>query len=133
MTLQDDKIKSIIPSSYRKLAKFELKKQGENLNQINFDEKFRSQECNFRIKGENEFNTMRLSKLLTKLRNGIAHQNIIPKNEGGKWEGVIIWNNNNGVMDFAMEFSAQELKDFSIEIATRYKQVLNPEQKNSGI
>lgn len=63
--------------------------------------------------------------LLNKIRNGIAHQNIMPTSESENWNGIRIWNyNSNGLKDFAIQFDVDELKDFSLEVANRYLESL---------
>jgi hypothetical protein len=58
---------------------------------------------------------------LTKLRNAIAHQHVIAKDNEGKWVGVRMWNENEGgLIDFEIEFTIAELKDFAIYIADIY-------------
>jgi hypothetical protein len=58
---------------------------------------------------------------LTKLRNAIAHQNIEPINEEGKWTGVKMWNKTNGgIKDFEIELTNDELKELALNIAERY-------------
>lgn len=58
---------------------------------------------------------------IEKIRNGIAHQNIEPINESGKWVGVKIWNENkSGNKDFEIDFTVEELKKFALKIADDY-------------
>ena len=64
-----------------------------------------------------------LKVLLQKIRNGLAHQNIEPVNENGKFVGVIIrnyFNKANRHLDLDVHFSQQELKDFALFIANEY-------------
>lgn len=58
--------------------------------------------------------------LLKKLRNGIAHQHIMPTSENKEWKGIRIYNYNNGIKDFAIEFTIAELREFSKMIAKKY-------------
>lgn len=59
--------------------------------------------------------------LVTKLRNGIAHQNIQGINENEKWIGVRIWNENkNKQKDFEIIFQIDELKNFALKLAEMY-------------
>lgn len=64
---------------------------------------------------------MTLYKFLKKIRNGVAHQNISPNNQGKKWKGLRLWNHNEyGIKDFEVEFYIGELKVFAIFIAQKY-------------
>ncbi len=59
--------------------------------------------------------------LLRKIRNGIAHQNIMPTSESNNWKGIRLWNHNpQGIKNFAIEFNISQLRKFSKEIAERY-------------
>lgn len=72
-----------------------------------------------------------LEKFLKKIRNGVAHQNIMPVNENGDWKGLRIWNfDRNGIKDFEIEFKINELKSFAIFIAERYLLELNSRPGN---
>jgi hypothetical protein len=58
---------------------------------------------------------------LKKLRNAIAHQNIEPINEKEKWTGVKMWNESrDGIKDFAIELTNDELKRLALSIAGNY-------------
>jgi hypothetical protein len=62
-----------------------------------------------------------LKEFLKKIRNGVAHQNIMPINLDQQWKGVRIWNKNReGIKDFEVEFKLSELKSFSIFLAQQY-------------
>jgi hypothetical protein len=61
-----------------------------------------------------------LGYVLRKVRNGISHQNIMPTNQYGKWQGIRIWNEFEGVKNFAIEFKHSELKIFSLKVAELY-------------
>jgi hypothetical protein len=66
-----------------------------------------------------------LKWLLNKIRNGIAHQNIMPTSENKKWQGIRIWNyNQSGLKDFAIEFNVNELRKFSLMVANKYLESL---------
>jgi hypothetical protein len=58
---------------------------------------------------------------LTKMRNAIAHQHIEPINEDEKWKGVRMWNESaNGIKDFEIVLTSDELKNIAIGIAEDY-------------
>ena len=61
-----------------------------------------------------------LKFFLKKLRNGIAHQNIKPINDGNLFVGVTISNRFQGIKDFEIEFRRKELQIFAIFIAEQY-------------
>lgn len=62
-----------------------------------------------------------LKKFLKNIRNGVAHQNIMPINRDRQWKGVRIWNRNReGIKNFEVEFKINELKAFSIFLAQQY-------------
>lgn len=64
-----------------------------------------------------------LAVLLQKIRNGLAHQNIEPVNENGKFAGIIIRNYfglTKSHLDLKIHFSQQELKKFALFIANEY-------------
>jgi hypothetical protein len=65
---------------------------------------------------------MELRKFLKSLRNGVAHQNIEPINEDGKWTGVRIWNLSHPekVKDFEASFNYKQLKNLSLFLAQKY-------------
>ncbi len=63
---------------------------------------------------------MTLRELLSKIRNGVSHQNIEPINADKEWKGVRIWNINRELKDFEVKFEVSELKCFSIFIAETY-------------
>jgi hypothetical protein len=61
------------------------------------------------------------NQFLKKLRNAIAHQNVKSRNEDGKWVGVRMWNETkSNLVDFEIEFTIAELKNFAIYIANIY-------------
>lgn len=59
---------------------------------------------------------------ITKLRNGIAHQNIQGINENNRWIGVRIWNENKQIKDFEIIFQIAELKNFALKLAEMFLQ-----------
>ncbi|MGA2782434.1 MAG: HEPN family nuclease [Smithella sp.] len=67
---------------------------------------------------------------ITRLRNCIAHQNIYGINEDSKWICVRLWNINNSKKDFEIVFTIDELKNYAIELATKY---LETNQQNIPI
>jgi hypothetical protein len=69
----------------------------------------------------NQARNLTLVSLLKKIRNGVAHQNIMPINQDKVWEGVRIWNHNKyGIKDFEIEFKVSELKQFALFLARKY-------------
>lgn len=72
------------------------------------------------IDGRKQARNMELYKLLTKIRNGVAHQNIEPINSKNSWGAIRIWNVNNGIKDFEIEFTILELKNFALFLAQKY-------------
>jgi len=79
------------------------------------------------LNGYSQARNLKLSALLKKIRNGIAHQNMEPINNKGKWVGVKIWNDNQGMKDFEIQFSIDELKEFSLFLAKRYIETFKPQ------
>lgn len=64
-----------------------------------------------------------LKVFLKKIRNGIAHQRIEPKNKGKKWTRVIISdiNERNGNnVELTCEFTVRELRQFAKYISREY-------------
>jgi hypothetical protein len=58
---------------------------------------------------------------LKKMRNAIAHQNIDPINENGKWTGAKMWNETkDGIRDFEISLTNTELKELALNIANDY-------------
>ncbi|WP_296331180.1 HEPN family nuclease [uncultured Treponema sp.] len=57
---------------------------------------------------------------LKKIRNSIAHLNIEPENEGDKWIGVELYNEDQKMKDFSVVYKNTELKKFAIYIAGKY-------------
>jgi hypothetical protein len=91
------------------------------------------------VKGKSEIeNEYTKDWFLKKIRNGIAHQNMTAKNENEKWIGVRIWNEHYGLVDFEIEFTIEELKEFAIFIAGEFEngqnntppQPTNPHEKS---
>lgn len=67
-------------------------------------------------------------ELLKKIRNGIAHQNILGINENGIWAGVKLWNiNKSGEINFEMTLSTEQLYSLATYISKHYlkKQINN--------
>lgn len=61
-----------------------------------------------------------------KLRNAIAHQHIapIPEQEDVMWAGVKMWNEPiDGIVDFEIHLTKEELKNLAIKIAEDYIRV----------
>ena len=75
---------------------------------------------------------MRLVDLLKKIRNGVAHQNIMPINTDKVWKGIRIWNHNKyGIKDFEIEFKVSELKIFALFLAEKYISEYKRESKTT--
>lgn len=58
--------------------------------------------------------------LLKKIRNGIAHQNILPINQEGNFLGVRFYNHFQNNLDMEISFTEQQLKEFSLYISGVY-------------
>jgi len=132
--LQNEEIAHLIPERIKAISGKEIQKKiKQKFNNIEFlkfadKPKFSIQniEIHYTINSNLRNNT--LEWLIKKIRNGIAHQHIHPINRDGKWKGIRIWNiNSDGFKDFAIEFKANELKLFSIEIANRFLLAINQE------
>ena len=65
------------------------------------------------------------SDFIAKLRNAIAHQNIFVGNKDGQCETVRMWNERNGCVDFEIEFTIAELREFALYIAAEYLKLKN--------
>ena len=70
--------------------------------------------------------------LITKLRNGIAHQHIKVVENNKQWTGVKIWNMYNEIKDFEIEFTIEELKNLAIKIAEIYLPAPKNKSKRKG-
>ena len=66
-----------------------------------------------------------LKNLLTRIRNGIAHQRIESISEDNKWKGVIIQDSHNGNIVLNLELKTSELRKFAFYIADEYLKELN--------
>jgi hypothetical protein len=65
-------------------------------------------------------------ELLKKIRNGIAHQNILGINEHGIWAGIKLWNiNKSGEINFEMALSTEQLYSLATYISQHYLKKLN--------
>lgn len=65
-------------------------------------------------------------ELLKKIRNGIAHQNIIGLNENGIWSGIKLWNvNKAGNINFEMSLNTEQLYSLATYISTHYLKKIN--------
>jgi hypothetical protein len=59
--------------------------------------------------------------IVTKIRNGLAHQNILPVNQYGYCVGLKIWNEPiEGFRDFQIEFTTEELREFVTMVSGYY-------------
>ena len=63
---------------------------------------------------------LELQEFVKKIRNGVSHQNIMPMNQDRVWKGIRIWNLDQGVKDFEVEFKISELKKFALFLANKY-------------
>jgi hypothetical protein len=72
-----------------------------------------------------------LKYFLKKLRNGIAHQNIEPINEGGQFVGVNIYNRHYGITDFECEFRRGGLEKLANFIAEQYLHHVSLQQRQN--
>ena len=111
----DKEILSMIP----KTVGFCKAKNFNIINQLDFtDSQHNETNIVYYISHHADLANMIMSDFLKKLRNGIAHQNIAPDNEGGLWTGVTIWNlNKSGMKDFEIKFKIDELKKLVLKIA----------------
>ncbi|MEA2095707.1 MAG: HEPN family nuclease [Candidatus Cloacimonadota bacterium] len=67
------------------------------------------------LKGQSQF------WFITKIRNGIAHQNIEALNENDDLVGIRLWNTNNAFKkDFEIIFTIEELKTLSNALSEKY-------------
>jgi hypothetical protein len=72
------------------------------------------------IKGNIIYYPKSFEILLKKIRNGIAHQNILPINQEGTFLGVRIFNHFQNNLDMEISFTEQQLKEFSLYISGVY-------------
>jgi len=108
-----------------------LKEKINKTSLSSFGQKKFSVTTQINIEGYNQARNITLKKFLKKIRNGVAHQNIMPINQDLRWKGVRIWNYNRyEVKDFEVEFKISELKRFSIFLA---KQYVKEFQKNEDV
>ncbi len=61
-----------------------------------------------------------LEIFLRKLRNGLAHQNIVPINSEGNFTSIKIFNIYGNEIDFDVIFTEIQLKDFALFISNLY-------------
>ncbi|MCJ7650530.1 MAG: HEPN family nuclease [Candidatus Lokiarchaeota archaeon] len=71
-------------------------------------------------RGEPIYDKKTLFTFLKKLRNGLAHQNIIPINNNGKLEKVEIFNKYFEFGDLRVVFTENQLRKFALGIARAY-------------
>ena len=99
----------------------EYRKSNNKKSLFKFDENMISVYPKLKIKVNEEAKNLSFKSFLNKMRNGIAHQNIMPINRDRIWHGIRIWNiNGNGIKDFEVEFKISELKKFAISLAKKY-------------
>ena len=73
--------------------------------------------------GNFEYYRQTLKVFLKKVRNGFAHQNITPVNQGQIFTGLILRNHftdQERTLDLEVEFSREDLEKFAIFIADKY-------------
>lgn len=70
--------------------------------------------------GKKIFFPKTLKVLLKKIRNGLAHQNISPKNINGVLNSIVITNKYRDHTDMVVEFTEFELKNFALFISQTY-------------
>jgi hypothetical protein len=70
-------------------------------------------------------------KFISHIRNGIAHQNMTAINENKQWQGIRMWNEHDGLVDFEIEFTNNELKEFALYIADEFKKGMKKIINNS--
>lgn len=66
-----------------------------------------------------------LKNLLTRMRNGIAHQRIESISENNIWKGVVIQDIHNGNIGLNLELKTSELRNFAFYIADECLKELN--------
>ena len=66
-----------------------------------------------------------LSELINKIRNGIAHWGITPIEENNKWSGVIIKNYNGRINTMDIYLSEEDLKKLCVYIAKKWIQCIS--------
>ena len=70
-----------------------------------------------------------LREFIRNIRNGISHQNLMATSEDSHWKGIRIWNHNtNGIKDFEVEFSINQLREFAKMIGEKYLENLPPKK-----
>lgn len=75
-----------------------------------------------------------LKNLLSRIRNGIAHQRIKAISENNKWKSVIIedYDRNNN-LGLHLELTTQQLKKFAFYIADEYLKGANKNMENFNL
>lgn len=71
-------------------------------------------------KNKTTFYPKTLEIFLKKIRDGLAHQNIIPINSEGSFTGVKIFNKYINEIDLDVIFTENQLKEFSLFISNLY-------------
>ena len=130
--LHSEELKPLIPKKIVSIKKSELiDKYADRVSKLELLKSYQKVEFGipeFRIKTQpkKEIYDKDLRWLLTKIRNGVAHQNIMPINQGDNWEGIRIWNkDNNGLKNFAIEFKISELREFTKYVVNLYLENMN--------
>lgn len=123
--LNDSKLIKFIPKSIAQLdfkvfdkdIKDKINKKSL-INQLDDEITISSQ---IKIEKFKQLKNLTLKQFIRFLRNGIAHQNIMPTSNNEHWKGIRIWNHNSsGIKDFEIEFQIGELKKFAIFIGTKF-------------
>jgi hypothetical protein len=121
----DDEFADKIPKTVWYLDNNRDRKNHETLQRENKDKPYfivQSSDFEIKSKGDLIVNTEYIKQqFFSKLRNAIAHQNVMARNEDNKWVGVRMWNETKSIIvDFEIEFTIDELRDFASYIAGIY-------------
>ena len=141
--LNSTELKDVVPKKI-KVLKMTYKQAQEmstenkkKINEFGFLKNFKESEIPLnpkpiKFKTEKEVLELNLDYVLKNVRNGVAHQNIMPTNENGTWKGIRIWNEipikkKEGVMNFAIAFNISQLRKFSLKVAEIYVESMEKE------
>jgi hypothetical protein len=92
----------------------------KELEEITLSKGFYFKPKKWKRKGSTALEEKTLRVLIKKFRNGIAHQNVEPKNLCGRWVGVHVWNEFDRVRDMEVELTVEQLKTFAILVSDIY-------------
>lgn len=126
--ITNEEIKKYIPKSIAQLNTSELNKSIKNLineksllNQLNAEIELNNK---IKIDKSEQLTNLSLKQFIRKIRNGIAHQNLMPTSDNDHWKGIRIWNHNtNGIKDFEVEFTISELKNFALFVGNKFIEI----------